>query len=377
LEALGASAIPWQNRVMDYQKFNILGGGIAGMASALGVARSAGEVQIFERTRVFDHVGAGLQLGPNAARALQALGAWDAVLPVTHAPPEIHIRSGKTGRILSRIRLGKSFERRFGAPYRVAHRADLHTALLRVVSGNPKIALEMEAEISAVALSKTAPVLAADGIWSQTRQALFSQSKVVVLKDKIFRSLSIMAPGVGKVALDCVNLWLFPGGHVVHYPVGRPQQLNLVAVTQGQNPLEHFKTAAFDLQLLLANVDDWTEWPAATLEGVESWSKDGILLVGDAAHGTVPYLAQGAAMALEDAACLSDLLSQSGSIEAVYGEFEKIRMARCAKLAAESLKAGQIYHQAPPQSSLRDFALKVMPSTMVIKRQAWIYDHGK
>ncbi len=362
---------------MDYQKFNILGGGIAGMASALGVARSAGEVQIFERTRVFDHVGAGLQLGPNAARALQALGAWDAVLPVTHAPPEIHIRSGKTGRILSRIRLGKSFERRFGAPYRVAHRADLHTALLRVVSGNPKIALEMEAEISAVALSKTAPVLAADGIWSQTRQALFSQSKVVVLKDKIFRSLSIMAPGVGKVALDCVNLWLFPGGHVVHYPVGRPQQLNLVAVTQGQNPLEHFKTAAFDLQLLLANVDDWTEWPAATLEGVESWSKDGILLVGDAAHGTVPYLAQGAAMALEDAACLSDLLSQSGSIEAVYGEFEKIRMARCAKLAAESLKAGQIYHQAPPQSSLRDFALKVMPSTMVIKRQAWIYDHGK
>jgi salicylate hydroxylase len=362
---------------MDYKNFSILGGGIAGLACGLGVARSAGEVRIFEKARVFEHVGAGLQLGPNAARALQALGAWDGILPFTFAPPEIHIRSGRTGRILSRIKLGTHFERKFGAPYRVAHRADLHAALLQAVGGNSKIFLNMESEISAETLAEKGPVLAADGIWSQTRMALFPQSKVVTLNDTIFRSLSIMAPAAGKVALDCVNLWMFPGGHVVHYPVGKPQQLNLVAVTQGQNPLEYFKTAAFDLQLLLANVDNWTQWPAAYVEGLEGWSKKNVLLVGDAAHGTVPYLAQGAAMALEDAAALQYLVAGSGDLGEVYAKFAEQRVARCEKLGAESLKAGAIYHQALPQSSLRDFALKAVPGSLVLRRQGWIYKQGK
>lgn len=358
---------------MRYENFSIVGGGIAGLACALGVAKPGAATKVFEKAPGFQHVGAGLQLGPNAARALQSLGAWDAVLPFTYAPPEIHIRSGKTGRMLSRIKLGKSFEDRFGAPYRVAHRADLHSALLSVVQENPQIELEMGAEISALPLVEQGPVLAADGIWSITRQALFPQSKVIVLKDKIFRSLNLMPPAAGQVALDCVNLWLFPGGHVVHYPVGRPQRLNLVAVTQGQNPVEHFKTAAFDLQLLLANVDDWTEWPAAHVDGLEAWNKQGILLVGDAAHGTVPYLAQGGAMALEDAACLAQLLSQSVEVNELYGNFAKARIVRCEKLGAESLKAGRIYHMGQPLSLARDVAMAAMQGGSLIQRQAWIY----
>jgi len=360
---------------MDYKNFSILGGGIAGLSCALGVAPSTGQVRVFERARVFDHVGAGLQLGPNAARALQMLGAWDAVLPITYAPPEIHIRSGKTGKTLSRIKLGKTFEKKFGAPYRVAHRADLHSALLKVVGANPKISLAMEAEVAANDLAEQGPVLAADGIWSATRQALYPQSKVTVLKDKIFRSLNPMPEAVGKVALDCVNLWLFPGGHVVHYPVGRPQKLNLVAVTQGQYPTEHFRTAACDLQLLLTEVDDWREWPAAHVEGLEAWSKQGILLVGDAAHGTVPYLAQGAAMALEDAACLHEVLPRAANVAEAFEAFSEARVARCQKLGAESLKAGNIYHMAGPMASARDIGLSVMPGSRVLGRQAWIYTH--
>jgi salicylate hydroxylase len=362
---------------MEYRNFSILGGGIAGLSCALGVGPSSGQVKVFERARVFDHVGAGLQLGPNAARALQRIGAWDAVLPITYAPPEIHIRSGRTGKILSRIKLGKNFEKKFGAPYRVAHRADLHSALLKVVEANPKISLAMEIEVSAADLAEQGPVLAADGVWSTTRAALFPQSKVTVLKDKIFRSLNFMPPAAGKVALDCVNLWLFPGGHVVHYPVGRPQRLNLVAVTQGQNPVDHFKTAAFDLQLLLTNVEDWTEWPAAHVDGLQAWCKQGVLLVGDAAHGTVPFLAQGAAMALEDAACLHEVLPKAADIGAAYDAFAKARVARCQRLSAESLKAGGIYHMAGPMASARDFALSVMSGNRVLERQAWIYTHEK
>ncbi|MEO6607219.1 MAG: FAD-dependent monooxygenase, partial [Aestuariivirga sp.] len=265
-------------------------------------------------------------------------------------------------------------EQKFGAPYRVAHRADLHSALLQVVQDNPKISLEMESVVEAPALAGQGPVLAADGIWSQTRATLFPQSKVVALNDKIFRSLNSMPIASGKVALDCVNLWMFPGGHVVHYPVGKPQQLNLVAVTQGQNPVEHFKTAAFDLQLLLANVDDWMEWPAAYVAGLDHWSRPDVLLVGDAAHGTVPYLAQGAAMALEDAECLSDLLRQTGEVNTVFEKFTQTRVMRCKKLGTESLKAGRIYHVARPLSVVRDIALAVAPGSRIIERQAWIYE---
>jgi salicylate hydroxylase len=362
---------------MDLKHFSIVGGGIAGLGAALGVAGAGAEVEIFERARVFEHVGAGLQLGPNAARALQRLGAWEAVLPITHAPPEIHIYNGQTGRLLKRIKLGKRFEKRFGAPYRVAHRADLHAALLKVVEAQPKITLQMEADVSAVSLAAQGPVLAADGIWSATRQALFAQSKVVSQKDKIFRSLNPMPDAVGKIALDCVNLWLFPGGHVVHYPVGRPKRLNLVAVTQGQYPTEHFRTAAFDLQLLLTEVDEWREWPAATVEGLKAWSSQGVLLVGDAAHGTVPYLAQGAAMALEDAACLADLLGRGLDQVAIFEKFSEARVARCERLGAESVKAGRIYHMGGPGAWARDLAMRAVPARVFLNRQAWIYDHNK
>lgn len=358
---------------MDYRNFSIAGGGIAGLAGALGVAGPAAEVRIFEKASTFEHVGAGLQLGPNAARALRALGAWEAVQRSSFSPPEIHIRSGKTGRILSRIKLGKTFEQRFGAPYRVAHRADLHTALLEVVNAHPRIELMMRAEVSSAELAEQGPVLGADGIWSRTRQELFPQSKVVVLKDKIFRSLNPLPAHAGQVALDCVNLWLCPGGHVVHYPVGDPLRLNLVAVTQGQDPIGHFKSAAFDLQLLLASIEEWTQWPAAHVQGLEAWSKQGILLIGDAAHGTVPYLAQGAAMALEDAECLSGLVGGGRDIGDVFEKFAKARMARCEKLGIESLKAGRIYHMGPPLSLARDLLMAATSSLALVQRQAWIY----
>ena len=362
---------------MDYKNFSIVGGGIAGLAGALAVSRSAAGVQVFEKASAFEHVGAGLQLGPNAARALQRLGAWEAVERSTYQPPEIHVRSGRTGRILSRITLGKAFEQRFGAPYRVAHRADLHAALLEVVDASPKIDLVMGAEVSAARLAEQGPVLGADGIWSRTRQELFPKSNVTVLKDKIFRSLNAMPSQAGQVALDCVNLWLFAGGHVVHYPVGHPLKLNLVAVTQGQNPVEHFKTAAFDLQLLLASVEDWTQWPAAHMQGLDAWSAKGILLIGDAAHGTVPYLAQGAAMALEDAECLADLLAGEQDIGEVFKGFAKARIARCEKLGASSLKAGRIYHMGQPFSMARDVLMAAMPGGSLINRQAWIYSQQK
>ena len=126
----------------------IAGGGIAGLASALALGRH--DALILEQAEAFSSIGAGLQLGPNAVRALQKLGAWDAVEPITSSPPEIHMRDGVSGKLLKRLQLGKNFESRYGAPYRVAHRADLHAALLSVVKSRPNITMRLNEKISSV-----------------------------------------------------------------------------------------------------------------------------------------------------------------------------------------------------------------------------------
>ena len=127
--------------------FLIAGGGIAGLAAALGLARIGRPSHIFEKASSFDEIGAGLQLGPNAVRALQYLGAWDAVAPHCVSPAEIHVRDGVSGNILQRLPLGAEFEKQFGAPYRVAHRADLQNALLESVRSKSNIKLQTNAEV--------------------------------------------------------------------------------------------------------------------------------------------------------------------------------------------------------------------------------------
>ena len=152
-------------------RITIIGGGIAGLAAAIACARPGKAVTIYERAATFEEVGAGLQLGPNAVRALQTLDVWDAVEPITYAPPAILMRNAGGGHLIQEIPLGESFTKRFGQPYRVAHRADLHGALLQGVRTLPQVEIILGKEIEAKNLS--GPVIAADGIHSQTRLCLF------------------------------------------------------------------------------------------------------------------------------------------------------------------------------------------------------------
>ena len=178
-----------------------------------------------------------------------------------------------------------------------------------------------------------------------------------------------MPSAIGDVAFECVNLWVFPGGHVVHYPVGKAGQLNLVAVTQGAKPASHFAKVAPALMEILARPQDWLPWAAAYVPKLAAWHRDNILLVGDAAHGTVPYLAQGAAMGLEDAASMVALVDHQDFFE----KFEASRKARVERLGQASLRAGQIYHAAKPTAQMRDLALSVGGARLLEPRQDWIY----
>ncbi len=360
----------------------VAGGGIAGLAAAVGLARAGGDVLILERAVVLEEVGAGLQLGPNAAQGLQALGAWDAVEAVTYAPPEIHIRDGRSGSLLQRIPLGAGFTRRFGAPYRVAHRADLQAGLLSVVKQQRKIDLRLGQEVRHLLDNTTSSVkvqtpqgtvtgsclIAADGVGSSIRQHLFPAHAAVAQPYTINRALLPDVPVVDGVAMECVNLWFLPEAHVVHYPVGRGR-FNVVKVLDEPARAPQLTTA---LARILDHVPAWSTWQSLCVPSLPVWHEKAVCLIGDAAHGTLPFLAQGAAMALEDAVALAetdDRADPSGG----FATFERLRKSRVERLDRQSRCLGGVYHAVGLKAAARNAALKFLPGSMGLRSVKWIY----
>jgi salicylate hydroxylase len=367
---------------MNTPPIAIAGGGIAGLAASL--ALGSHESTVFESSPIFGNAGVGLQLGPNAVKALQKLGAWDAVAPITSTPQEIHIRDGITGDYLKRLKLGGTFERKFGAPYRVAHRADLHQALLSVVRARNTVDIQMGQSCSQVlpqldgatliveGTSINVPALImADGVNSALRQSLYLSSAAVDSGDRHHRSL-VQCPTVVE---NCVVLWLYPRAHVVHYPVGAAQNLNVVAVVpQHRKPTEVFANACPDLATVLdAALPQASVWTGFYVRPLSVWAKGSTLLLGDAAHGTLPYLAQGAAMALEDAACLADALKNTMSLQHAFAETAQRRIARTTRLHMQSVSTGKTYHFAGLLRHARNAALKFSPDRILQSRLDWIY----
>ena len=306
--------------------FLIVGGGIAGLAAGLGLARIGRSAHVLEKALRFEEVGAGLQLGPNAVRALQYLGAWDAVAPHCVSPAEIQVRDGLSGNILQRLPLGSGFERRFCAPYRVAHRADLHTALLESARSKPGITLQNNAEVTNISVAETTlslksgnelkgeAVIAADGVHSGIRKLLLGPNAKSAAGHMLHRGLMPIASVPASVNVDVVTLWLFPGGHVVHYAVSNWRHFNIVAAVEDPEVSlwTAFQGACQPLADILDQKINWTKWPALDFAPARNWSTNRTVLVGDAAHASLPYLAQGAAMALEDACVLSTAIQDAG-----------------------------------------------------------------
>ncbi len=368
----------WQTGAMSNAEFLIAGGGIAGLAAALAI--SPRSTLLLEQATEWSEVGAGLQLGPNAVRALQKLGVWDAVAPYASSPPEIHVHDGMSGMRIARWQIGPKFEQRFGAPYRVAHRADLHKALLECTAALPHLEIRMAHPITAMGQSaenvwlssqstkiSAKSLIAADGIKSSIRSQLLPGSIPVNTGYIYHRALLDYLPQVSGIAIDCVNLWLCPEAHVVHYPVGKRARLNLVAVTrEDKTPQSAFERASGTLKDILAQPKQWLPWPSIHVPVLKSSAHGNTLLIGDAAHGTVPYLAQGAAMALEDAAALKDNPHNFCAVS-------RIRASRVLRLHKASIQQGQIYHASGLKRWAALQAIARTPEHLVWSRLSWLY----
>jgi salicylate hydroxylase len=371
----------------------IVGGGIAGLATALGVAKSGRSSHILEKAPVFETAGAGLQLGPNAARALQYLGAWDAVAPTCVSPEEIHIRDGLSGKILQRVILGKIFEKRYGVPYRVAHRADLQNGLLACVRTQPNIMLQTHAEVTDAVIEKTTltlksgetlnarAIIGADGVHSTIRKKIQTEVTPRNIGHTIFRCLVPIGRISSNIEANMVTLWLYPGGHIVHYAVSAGKLFNIVVSAESRNasPATAFQNACPPLAELLNAQRHWQAWQAYDFAPNPGWSQNNTVLVGDAAHASLPYLAQGAAMALEDACVLSTNLYQTTNIPLAIKTFAETRFKRTAAVQSLSRRFGKVYHARTGIRLARNAIFQIMPASLFTKNLSWIYawKHGE
>ncbi len=372
---------------MADSSFLIAGGGIAGLAAGLGLARIGRPSHIFEKAPSFDEIGAGLQLGPNAVRALQYLGAWDAVAPHCVSPAEIQVRDGLSGNILQRIPLGAEFEKQFGAPYRVTHRADLQNALFESVRSKSEIKLQTNAEVTDVSIAETTlslksgrtlagqAIIAADGVHSMIRNLVIGQPGKKHSGHTLHRGLVPIGAIPASANADVVTLWLYPGGHVVHYSVSNGKQFNIVAAVEDSEISlgAAFQRACKPLAEILAAKINWTKWPALDFAPAPTWSKNRTVLIGDAAHASLPYLAQGAAMSLEDICVLSTAIQNAADLESAFRNFSASRFMRTSAIQKKSRQLGRIYHAKGVLRLARNAVLKATPGRSFTKRMSWIY----
>jgi len=375
----------------------IAGGGIAGLSTALALARLGISSHVFEKSAVPAEEGAGIQIGPNGTRILRWLGLFDALQPFVSAPPAICVRNGRTGGILTRLPLGEWIAGRHAAPYWTLHRHDLHAVLLAAVKSTSAITVSAGIAVSD-ANSKTdraaailqdgtevegAALVAADGRRSILRGAHFRTSTPVYAGKIAYRSL--IATDARKI--DDVNIWIGPGCHALFYPVRQGRELAAVAILEEAEDCADASSSASvadmmvrlaghapDLLELFARAPDWRRWPLLDIELPSRLSDNRLALVGDAAHPIQPFLAQGAVLALEDAQVLANVIADAkGNFADALARYSALRLPRIRRIRAASAANGKIYHMSGPLAGARNAILGGVPPALLMRRYDWIY----
>ncbi|MBD9401053.1 FAD-dependent monooxygenase [Comamonas sp. CMM02] len=387
----------------------IAGGGIAGMAAALGASHAGWDARLFERSPQFSEVGAGVQLGPNVVRRLQAWGLQKALQQVVALPQQLVARSGINGKVLASAPLGQSMVERYGAAYVTIHRADLHGVLHQAAQQRADIFINPGQEVSEllgaerVTTIRTSAnkvvegdaLMLADGVWSKLRGPLLGDSSRPRVSGHLaYRALLPMADVPVGWRSNEVTVWLGPRMHAVHYPVRRGEMMNIVVIIEGPAPqdMEHWDHAAnaqaleqalkhcsSNLQDLVRSVPaaggQWRLWPLsdrAPLQGPEGMARGLVGLIGDAAHPMRPYLAQGAGMAIEDAAELQRALAMDDlEVELRLRRYAINRWERNARVQARSIRNGNIFHATGPVRWGRDLTMRMLGSQLM--DLPWLY----
>jgi 2-polyprenyl-6-methoxyphenol hydroxylase-like FAD-dependent oxidoreductase len=383
----------------------VAGAGIGGLTAALALAARGCRVAIFEQAPQLEVVGAGIQLSPNATRILRDLGVAERLQPSAVVPDGLVVRSGASGQQIVRMPLGDDAERRHGAPYWMVHRGDLQAALVAAVETNPNITMALGAKVEDFAIvgrgvtvkvrrgtgleeKQGDALIGADGLWSTLRARVGNREQPRFRHRTAWRSLVAAAEVPEPFREPVVQLWLGGNAHLVHYPVRGGEAINIVAIARDAEErsgwsgegtrdalIEHFSHWSQHVRSLLMRPADWRTWSLYDMPTLRHWGAGPVTLIGDAAHPMLPFLAQGAGMAIEDAAVLARQLSQApDDIPAALRAYEAERQPRTAKMQQASRRNGAIYHKAGPEAFIRNIGMRMIGGRRLMGRYDWIYD---
>jgi salicylate hydroxylase len=389
----------------------VAGAGIGGLTASLALAGQGFRVIVLERAERLEEAGAGLQLSPNASRILIDLGLQPRLAERAVTPDAISIMSARAGGEIARLPLGEAAAFRAGAPYWVMHRADLQGALQAHVNDNPDIELRLGCQFEDVVphakgltvvqrsgMTRQQEVVVglvgADGIWSSVRHHLFPEVQPQFSGLIAWRGTLDATQLPREYTSRRVQVWMGPNGHLVAYPISGARQINVVAVVPGTwnrpgwsapgepNEIKNaFASARWPgpARMMLSAVDEWRKWALFTVSDGGDWTEGPIALLGDAAHAMLPFAAQGAGMAIEDAAVLAKCLGQSQeeagpTIAVAMQRYARLRRARVTRVQRAARRQGRIYHLSGPMAFARDVVIKAMGPERMLARQDWIYD---
>jgi salicylate hydroxylase len=387
----------------------IAGAGIGGLTAALELARAGLAVRVFEKSPVISEVGAGLQLAPNSTRLLRELGVLEQVQRYAVAPDYLRLRRARDGQELARMPLGAIAELRWGAPSLSIHRADLQRVLLEACAAHRNITVTTGMSVAGFSDNTHAIEIAvregdtthrihgdvligADGLRSQIRSnlALGEGDQPIWSGRTAWRAcVPVQEAPLFARKLE-TSLWLGAQSHLVHYPIRGGELINIVAITEdewrGDSTTDLWAIAGEAKQVaprfarwhrdardLIERAKDWKRWPLFDRQPVRRWSLGGAAVLGDAAHPMLPFFAQGAGQAIEDAAALGRAFKETRDVREALTHYERNRTARAEAVVLASRRQGTIYHLSGPFALARDITLRSLSASRFMAQVDWLY----
>jgi 3-hydroxybenzoate 6-monooxygenase len=360
----------------------VAGGGIGGLAAALALAQRGRRVRVLEKAAEFGEIGYGIQMGPNVYPVLQRLGVFEAMAPHVVYPDALVLADAISNRELTRIDLGPEFRSRYGHPYFVVHRRDLHGALLGACRARDEIALEASKGVVGFTQDATrvevtcedgsryegAALVGADGLWSPTRAAVVGDGAPRLAGHFVFRGLVPTGEIIERRYIDSMVIYIGEGLHLVQYRLRGGTVMNNVATIVSRRLREGrpghgtpeeldeiFAQCAPPVREMLRYISRERNWVLHDREPVTNWSQGRVTLLGDAAHPTLQYLAQGACMAIEDAFVLAAEVARHGDDAArAFLAYQASRMNRTARVVLSARFFGEYIHCGGGARALRN-----------------------
>lgn len=379
----------------------ICGGGIGGLCTAIALAQYGIKSNILEQAEQFSEVGAGIQIGPNGMRILHHWGLAELLEDKGAVPTSIRISDGLSGEKLNTVPLGDYAEQRYGAPYKVFHRAELQVALLEKARSLQEITIttgfrvkefiEQDDGVEVHSISGDVQIgrllVGADGLWSRIRLQIFPGITPTFYGKSAWRAIIPRNEAPEPFNRMETGLWMAPDAHLVHYPVMGGDAINIVAVISEQFDKEGWTTPGQSAELLahytrwdsvprefLNSITGWQKWALFGLKHLPSWSEGRVVLLGDAAHPPIPFLAQGGVMAIEDAYLLARQIDIYGDdYEGAFRQYESQRRARAYHVMDTAHKLGKIYHMKGLMRLARNGVLSRLKPEKLLADYDWLY----